>query len=148
VAGDATVASGVRRVGGGGLVVAMAAAFQTAPPHGDDCVIDAQTPNRCLPDYPTFVSLGALVGWEQVGVAGTPRWISTRVLAGPAYYRVNLHELPERTRGAFGVQARLDLSMPAGAHLAFVTSLRGALLPDVGNDAFITRTIGLGLRVQ
>jgi hypothetical protein len=78
-----------------------------------------------------------------------------RVLAGPAYVRAN------GNRGdAYGVHGRVDVGVPAGRHLAFVTSLRHTLVPDF-SDSLVERyatnyrggslgvsSLAFGLRVQ
>jgi hypothetical protein len=94
--------------------------------------------DECVPDFPLFLSLGALLGVQRGSATGA----SARVLGGPAYFRA--HE----GGAAMGLQGRLDLAAPPFLRIAPVASLRGALLPSFQGDVLSSVALGVGFRIQ
>jgi hypothetical protein len=139
IALDATLAWRIRPAAAGAVLVALTGGVQGSPDATDLCTI---APNGgCVPAYPLFYSVGALAGREWARTRGA----SARVLAGPAYYRASPRS---GGGGAFGLQARVDLTTPALWRVALLGSLRGAVLPSYGGGSHALGAVGLGVRVQ
>ena len=102
----------------------------------DVCIIGPG--DRCLEDYPTFMSLGVVAGIQRQITAG----LSSRVLVGPAYYQAVEGE------DTFGLQGRVDVARPLVFRTAIVASLRASLLPSYEGDVLQFATFNLGLRIQ
>ena len=136
-AADLLVGMPVGRTGAGTIIAALTAGAQ-APMGGDlECLLDRAT-GTCAPDFPVLLSAGALVGVARPGAWGS----TTRVLAGPAYFR------GEHEGRGLGVQGRVDVATPAVLHTSLVLSLRGALIPRFQGETLGTTSLGLGLRIQ
>ncbi|HYR09720.1 MAG TPA: hypothetical protein VEQ60_18235 [Longimicrobium sp.] len=94
--------------------------------------------DTCMPDYPVFVTVGAVAGVQRAIGSG----LSARVLAGPAYFQATDGD------DTFGAQGRLDVAKPLIFRTALVASLRGSLLPRYQGETLSYATFGLGLRIQ
>ncbi len=134
-AADLVVGVNQGRAGAGTLVAAVTAGTQTSMHGGIMCVMDGR---ECVPAFPVLLSTGLLVGVSRSSSSGA----TSRVLAGPAYFR------GEEQGRALGLQGRLDVSTPPILHTALVVSLRGAVLPRFQGDMLGTTSLGLGLRIQ
>lgn len=111
------------------------------PVAGDDiCIgkIGGGDEITCLDRYPTFLSLGVVAGVQRPLGAR----LSSRILAGPAYY----HSVEDGD--TFGLQGRVDVAAPLALRTALVGSVRGAVLPDFRGETLRIVTFGLGLRIQ
>ena len=95
------------------------------------------------PDFSRRSSPGALLGVQR---GSSARTASARVLAGPIYY----HPLgsDHDGGGAFGLQARADVSTPPWMHTAVVGSLRHSVLPSYRGGSIGITSFGVGLRIQ
>lgn len=102
----------------------------------DVCLVGPN--DTCVPDYPTFVSLGVLAGVQ----SRLGRGFSSRVLAGPAYYQA------VDGGDTFGLQGRVDVAKPLVFRTALVASVRGAVLPRYEGETLRFAAFGLGLRIQ
>ncbi|MDP9352652.1 MAG: hypothetical protein M3P51_14085 [Chloroflexota bacterium] len=94
--------------------------------------------NECAPDFPLFLSLGALLGVQRGSATGS----TARLLGGPAYF------LAQEGGAALGMQGRLEVAAPPFLHVAPVVSLRGALLPSFQGSVLRSVSLGVGLRAQ
>jgi ABC-type amino acid transport substrate-binding protein len=102
----------------------------------DICMVGPDA--ECMDDYPTFMSLGVVAGVQRrLGAS-----LSSRVLAGPAYYQSVDGD------DTFGVQGRVDVAKPLLFRTAIVASLRGSLLPRYEGESLHFAAFGLGLRIQ
>jgi hypothetical protein len=135
-AAELMVGVNLGRSGAGTLVGAVTAGGQT--PMNADLVCVLNHEGGCFPNFPVLLSVGALVGVSRPSASG----FTTRVLAGPAYFR------GENEGSALGLQGRLDVSSPPTLHTALVLSLRGAVLPGFQGETLGTTSLGLGLRIQ
>lgn len=135
-AADLMVGLNLGRSGAGTLVGAVTAGAQAHMGGDLDCMLSRD--GECIPTFPVLLSVGALVGVSRPSAWGS----TTRVLAGPAYFR------DEDRGGALGLQGRLDVSTPPVLHTALVVSLRGAVLPGFRGETLGTTSLGLGLRIQ
>ncbi|HEY7770693.1 hypothetical protein [Longimicrobium sp.] len=135
-AADLVVGVNLGPSGAGTLVGAVTAGAQSSMGGDLMCVMDPA--GGCFDTFPVLLSVGALVGVSRSWPSGS----TTRVLAGPEYFR------GEEEGGALGLQGRLDASTPLILHTALVLSLRGAVIPRFQGDMLGTTSIGLGLRIQ
>jgi hypothetical protein len=135
-AADLMVGVNLGRSGAGTLVGGVTAGAQS--PMNSDLVCVMNREGGCFDTFPVLLSVGALVGVSRPSAAG----FTTRVLAGPGYFR------GENEGGALGLQGRLDVSTPPTLHTALVLSLRGAVIPRFQGDLLGTTSVGLGLRIQ
>ena len=95
--------------------------------------------DTCVEDYPTFMSLG-VVGGVQRQLSST---LSSRVLAGPAYFQSVDGD------DTFGLQGRMDVARSTALpRVALVASLRGSLLPRYEGETLRFAAVGVGLRIQ
>jgi hypothetical protein len=143
VALDATLGWRVYPVPNGAVLLALSGGAQGAigMDMTDDCQIAPG--GGCLPDYPSFYSVGALAGWEWA----LERGASTRVLAGPAYYRGHQRR-PDVSGRAIGLQARADFTTPTLRRIALLASLRAAVVPSFRGDTYALGAAGFGFRFQ
>lgn len=88
-----------------------------------------------MPRHPEFAFLGALAGWESASAR-------VRVLGGPAY------ALARWEHPAFGIQSRVDVSLPIVRHLALIGSLRAMLVPNYDHASYNVLSAGIGLRIR
>jgi hypothetical protein len=135
-AADLMVGVNLGRAGAGTLVGAVTAGAQSSMGGDLMCVMGGD--GGCVDNFPVLLSVGALVGVSRSSSSGA----TTRVLAGPAYFRGEYED------GALGLQGRLDVSTPPILHTALVLSLNGAVLPRFRSEMLGTTSIGLGLRIQ
>ena len=135
-AADLVVGVNLGRSGAGTLVGAVTAGAQASMGGDLDCMLGRD--GECIPTFPVLLSTGVLVGVSRSSSSGA----TSRVLAGPAYFR------GEDEGGTLGLQGRLDVSTPPILHTALVVSLRGAVLPRFQGETIGTTSLGLGLRIQ
>lgn len=103
----------------------------------DICMVGPD--DACVEDYPTFMSLG-VVGGVQRQISPV---MSSRVLAGPAYFQSVDGD------DALGVQGRVDVARSTALpRVALVASLRGSLLPSFEGETLRFAAVGVGLRIQ
>jgi hypothetical protein len=88
----------------------------------------------CIPTFPQFLKVGALVGWENPST-------TLRAMGGPAYVRAD-------GKQAFSLQGRVDGAAPISRHLALVASVRGTVVPNYRGDAFGVYALGVGIRMR
>lgn len=132
-AADVLLALRFRPVAAGALVAGVSASAQGVGATDDLCV-PAST-GGCIPTFPGFEMIGALVGWQNAGA-------TVRVMGGPAYVQADW-------RGwAVGWQGRLDGALPVARHVAVVGSARGTVVPSYRGDAFRLIAFGVGLRIH
>jgi hypothetical protein len=122
----------------GTLLVAATLSGQVVIDGSDDCLIIGGT-NRCAPNFPGFVTLGALGGWE---ARSGERGATVRALLGPALFRSG-----EDATGA-GITGRLDLATPAVAHVAFIVWGQHAIAPQLRHESYRLSAAGIGLRLR
>jgi hypothetical protein len=94
--------------------------------------------NTCIPNYPTFVTVGAVAGVQRAIGSG----LSARALAGPAYFQ------DADGDDTFGLQGRVDVAKRLILRTALVVSVRGSLLPIYQDATLGYATFGVGLRIQ
>ena len=132
VAADLTLAIRVDR-SRHGLVAGVSAGVYGPVAFNDMCV--PAPDGGCLPNYPAFALLAALVGWESSrGVV--------RGMAGLGYAD------GEKSHSALGLQSRLDVALPVFRHLALIGSLRATVIPNYLGATYGIGAIGLGLRFR
>lgn len=133
---DAVVAVPLARTSAGTLVGALTGGI--SGPLSYDLVC-AHAPNGgCVPDYPTFASIGAVAGVQRA--LGESR--SVRALAGAGFYQ------DVDGPGAMGLQGRVDVAQRLVFRASLVASVRGAVLPRYQGEALSFAAFGLGLRIQ
>jgi hypothetical protein len=133
---DAVLAVPLRQTSSGAVILALTGTANGPVAVDDICVV---APNDgCLEDYPTFMSLGLAAGVQRRLGSG----LSTRVMAGPAYYQA------VDGSDTFGLQGRVDVARPLVFRTAIVASLRGAVLPRYEGETLRFAAVGLGLRIQ
>jgi hypothetical protein len=93
----------------------------------------------CRSTFPGMIYVGALWGIER----GSSSSGSARALAGPFYYSMDLLGLK-----GVGLQGRIDLATRTRGRLAFVASLRQAVLPSVEGDVVGITSLGAGVRIH
>lgn len=136
LAADGIAAWRVRSVAAGQVLVGVSGSAQVAVGHNDLCEIAPG--GGCVPDFPQFYSAVLLAGMEIAMAHGA----SVRLLGGPGYYRED-----EGDR-ALGFQGRVDLATASWHSIAFVASLRGAVLPTFRSTPHGLGALGFGLRLQ
>lgn len=132
VAIDALVAYRLTPVSGDGVVIAVSSSGQ-GPVTVDQVCIPAPG-GGCVPNFPTFGSVVALIGYES-----SPNW-TLRGLLGPAYVRAE--------ESTLGFQGRIDIAVPFVSRVSFALSARAMLIPDYRGDSFQLYAFGLGLRLR
>ncbi len=98
-----------------------------------DICLPAST-GGCIPTYPQFLRLGALVGWENQST-------TFRAMGGPAHVTAD-------GKATFGFQARLDGAVPIAQRFALAASVRGTMVPNYRGDAFQVYSFGVGIRLR
>jgi hypothetical protein len=134
VALDALLALRLRPAGSGALVGAVSAGIQG--PYGSDARCVLSSTGGCVPSFPPFATLGALVGWQNASA-------TLRASAGPAYVGAAGYG-----SGAVALQGRADGAVPLARHLALVASVRGTFIPNYRGDAFELFAFGAGVRIR
>jgi hypothetical protein len=136
-AADVSLALPVRHTSGGAIIVALTATGNGRMASDLECPVGRD--GGCIPEYPTFGSVGVAAGVQH----GLGASVSARAMAGPAYYRA------VGGGDAFGLQGRLDVGRPTGLQrTAIVASVRGAMLPRFRGESLRFASFGLGLRIQ
>ena len=123
------------RSGGRPPLVALGADAQAAL--GGEDICRPAPGGGCAQDFPRLYAIGLLGGVEVPNGDG-----SLRILGGPAFYWIE-----ERGR-TLGVQARVDFGSTEWRHLAFVMSVRGAVIPRFQGDFYTLGAFGFGLRLR
>ena len=129
---DVTAAVRVRSTPGGSYIAGLSLSGQGGASE-DRCRVAPGRPN-CLPNFPDFMIISALAGWENSRA-------SFRLATGPSY-------LQHVSRDALGWQARWDGVAPIVGHLGVGASLRVVLVPDYRGDPLALLGFGLGIRVH
>lgn len=129
---DGTLGFGLREGPTSRAIVGLSLAVQGPVGGADEC----PTVATCT-DFPLFVSLGVLGGWE-TGRSDGPR---IRVMGGPSFLSA------DEGRSA-AITGRLDVASAPVARMALVGSVKGSVLPRLHGDALALWSVGLGLRVQ
>lgn len=120
---------------GHGMLVGASLGVQGPAAGEDSCNL---VPNDlCASDFPSFYSVGGLVGWE----GAFARDATLRLLAGPAY-------LWASEGHGIGATSRIDVSSPSVWHLALLLALRGTVLPDFDGATLRLWSLGAGIRVR
>lgn len=132
---DAAVSWRARPGARAGVVIAAGAAVQGNL--GSDLVCRPGRASPCVPDYPSFHVLGALVGWE----AGRGRGASVRALGGPAYFSAD-------HAGALGIAGRVEVATPAVFHVSAVGAAHGAILPRFRRQGYYLGALTIGVRLE
>ena len=115
-----------------GLVLGASATRPYAEVHTDQC-FPATTGDGCIPPFPSFGVVGALLGWENASS-------TLRVMGGPAWAHAEAD--------ALAWQARLDASLPVVWRLGLAGSVRGTVVPSYQGDAIRLFGLGLGVRIR
>jgi hypothetical protein len=128
---DAMLAVRIRALTRGALVAGVNGSVQGAGPYDTVCL--PAPGGGCIPAFPEFEMVGALLGWQD-------RNAFVRATAGAAYVQAE--------GWSVAWQGRVDLALPVTSHVAPVASLRGTLIPnDPRGDSFHLFAFGLGLRI-
>ncbi len=117
----------------GGLTTGLQGSFWG----GWRCVRDPD--GYCSSTFPGMIFVGALWGIER----GSSSSGSARAVGGPFYYSMDLLGLK-----GVGLQGRIDLATRTRGRLAFVASLRQAVLPSVQGDVVGITSLGAGVRIH
>ena len=134
---DGIIALPVSEMRSGTLMAGVAGGI-SGPLMMGDLICRAGPNNTCIPNYPTFVTVGAVAGVQRAIGPG----LSARALAGPAYFQ-------DADGGdAFGLQGRVDVAKRLILRTSLVASVRGSLLPSYQDATLSYATFGLGLRIQ
>jgi hypothetical protein len=133
---DAIVAVPLGRMQGGTLVAGVTGGIGGPLVMTDICRVGPN--DTCMPDYPVFVTVGAVAGVQRALGAG----LSARAMAGPAYFQATDGD------DTFGMQGRLDVARTLIFHTSLVASVRASLLPSYEGETLSYATFGLGLRIQ
>ena len=139
---DVVLGYRLRDTSAGPLILGLNLGAQSPVTSGLECLMIGST-GECAPEFPAFLSGGALLGVQR---GSSARTASARVLAGPIYYYPlgSDHD----AGGAFGLQARADVSTPPWMHTAVVASLRHSGLPSYRGESIGITSFGVGLRIQ
>jgi hypothetical protein len=101
-----------------------------------------------MKDFPALASIALLAGQSY----SMPLGGSVAVLGGAGLYipegESNGGRFLEDGGTALGLQARIDGATAVKGHMAFLLSLRGALLPNLRGDSYRVLALGIGLRLQ
>jgi hypothetical protein len=133
---DAVVAVPLARAGNGTVVAGVTGGI--SGPLAYDLVCTQGPDDRCIPDYPTFASIGAVAGVQRALGSAT----SARALAGAGFYQ------DIDGPGTVGLQGRLDLAQRLIFRTSLVASVRGAVLPSYEGQSLSFAAFGLGIRIQ
>lgn len=129
---DGLLAMRLQGAGRGALLAGLSAGTPWAWTSTSIC-LPAST-GGCIPTFPQFLKVGALLGWENAGA-------TLRAMSGPAYVRADGNQ-------AFGLQGRVDGAAPISRHLALVASVRGTMIPNYRGDTFGVYALGVGIRLR
>ncbi len=129
---DALLAIRLQGAGHGALLAGLSAGTPWGWTSTSICILASN--GGCIPTFPQFLKVGALVGWENPGA-------TLRAMGGPAY-------VVAEGRQAFGLQGRVDGAAPISRHLALVGSVRGTVVPNYRGDAFEVYALGVGIRIR
>ena len=119
---------------GTAFIAGVGAGLNSVP--DTECVI-ALSGGDCIADFPGFAEVGLSAGVE-LNVRGP----DLRLLAGPAVFRNGSNDK------TFGIQGRFDVATSRTAHVAFVLSAQGALLPDFHDRMLTMAALGIGFRFR
>lgn len=133
ISADALLGFQVHKLSHGAVVTALAVGVQSGGPVTDVCILKPD--GSCVPSWPGFQIFSLLAGWETSTSA-------VRVMAGPAYVRVDYDPVP------VAASARFDAAFALASHFSFTTSVRAVLLRSDNSDAFQLFAIGIGFRVR
>ena len=130
---DAILAARVRTLRRGALVAGVNVSVQGSGAYDTICLLAPD--GGCIPEFPSFEIVGALVGWQD-------RNAFVRVTTGAAYVQAGWEDW------SVAWQGRADLALPVTSHVAAVASLRSTLVPNYPRgDSFQLFAFGLGVRV-
>ena len=138
IAIDLLAAWRARIITRGSFLLGFSATLQGSPANTDEC--EPAAGGGCVPRFPDTHAVGFLAGVER-GIAGRA---SVRLLGGVARYG----DADDDSNSALGIQGRLDLATARWHGMAFVTSARAALVPNLRGDSYQFGALGLGLRFQ
>lgn len=132
---DAVIAVPLHQTASGAVMLAVTGSANGPLAGTDVCVV---APNDgCIEDYPTFMSLGVAAGVQRRLGSG----LSTRLMAGPAYYQA------VDGGDTFGLQGRADVAKALFLRTSLVASVRASVLP-YADETLGFAAFGLGLRIQ
>jgi len=149
--------SGGDEIGRGGFATGIVAAWRTATharasgivgfdafsqwqPGGDAICVTGRN-GSCMPHYPDFNAVSAVVGGEwAIGRRG-----AARLLCGPGDFAGTKQG---RRAHAFGVLSRLDVSISLIPHTAFAVGFRYGAVPNFHSQFFAPSAINFGLRLE
>ena len=146
IAFGAVVAAPLRERANGALVVGLSAHFHWPMDNGTSCIIRPGA-SECMPSYPKFNSVAALVGWEPAHGGEDAR---TRVLVGPALFRTDLKRAfrADEKQTLLGLQGRIDFIAMPTKHAGLLLWAQGAAASPLRNERYFMLTGGLGVRLQ
>lgn len=133
---DAVLAAPVGRAGAGTVVAGLTGGISGPLTH--DLICRQGPDDTCIPDYPTFASVGVVAGVQRAIGPAT----SARALAGAGFYQ------DIEGPGTLGLHGRVDVAQRLVLRTALVASVRGALLPGYEGKSLRFAAFGLGLRIQ
>lgn len=134
----AVAAIPLRRRANSGLVAGVGVNAHWPLDFGTSCIIQIGS-TSCLPAYPKFTVVSALIGREFGSRNHTG---ATRVLIGPAVVR------SDEQRTLFGVQGRADVSVLQMRHVGVTLWTQGATMSPFRDASYVTLSTGLGVRLQ
>lgn len=134
---DGIIALPVSRTRSGTLVAGVTGGI-SGPLMMGDLICRPGPDDTCIPNYPTFVTVGAVAGMQRSIGSG----LSARAVAGPAYFQAADGD------DTFGLQGRVDVAKRLVLRTSLVASVRGSLLPSDQDATLGYATFGLGLRIQ
>lgn len=133
---DGVLAVPLARTSAGTVVAGITGGMSGPIMH--DLICEADPNGGCIPDFPTFATIGAAAGLQR-GLTST---LSARVMAGAAVYQ------DVDGPSAFGFNSRIDVAQRLIYRAAIVASVRGAVLPRYEGNSLRFAAFGLGLRIQ
>ncbi|CAN5678609.1 hypothetical protein BH23GEM6_BH23GEM6_10860 [soil metagenome] len=133
---DLVLGYSLKEVPGGRFIGGLALGVQGAIASDLSCLVLPD--GGCAPDFPTFLSAGALLGVQRELWNG----VAVRVLAGPAYYQ------PLDAAGAPGLLGSLDVTSPPWQQVSLMATLRKSLVSGLYGDALAITSLSLGFRFQ
>jgi hypothetical protein len=135
VSTNATVAVGREIRPQRGHVLAASLSWQGPGPHGDSCTWDFAT-GKCRPIFPSFSSVGLLLGLQQHDDN-----VTIRELIGPAVLWADGNRIG-------GIEARVDAAFRTPARLRAVLGLKGSLVPQFQGRTYGLLALMFGVGVQ
>lgn len=133
---DAVMAVPVARTSAGTVMLGLTGGISGPIRHDLICTADPE--GGCIPDYPTFASIGGALGLQR----GLTSGLSTRAMAGAAVYQ------DVDGPSTFGFQGRIDVAQRLFYRAALVASVRGAVIPRYQGESLSFGAVGLGIRMQ